>query len=221
MATIRIVVMIGAMVLACLMAAAPARAQSDPAGAAATPSAPLKLTPTGQQHRGHHARRSKIRKHHRVTRRHTSTSKQTAEQSQNKDEDKGQTEGTIITAPAGVSLTSLLPWWHADGDQARSDANRSSQVLSVADAWFAARGIEETAPVENDYALASADEINEMDVAASGIAIADASELNEIDRALTDSAPQDKSADKSWLGILLASLGGVLAVASTVRYLFV
>jgi hypothetical protein len=222
MAAIRILVTIGALVLAGLaLNATPGYAQSEPAAPAAAPGAPLKLTPKFRSHRAHHTRRSKIRKHHHVTRRRASPSKQGAEKHQTQDQKKVESEGTVITVPDGVSLTALLPWWRSTGPQPTREDTSASPTLSAADAWFAARGIEDTTPVENNYALASADDINEMDVTASGVTIADASEFNEIDQALTEPAPQDDPPAKSWLSILLASLGGALAVASTVRYFFV
>jgi hypothetical protein len=224
MAAIRILVIIGAIVLAGLaVGATPGYAQSEPARPAAAPGAPLKLTPNVKSHRAHPVRRSKARQHHRFTRRHTTPPKQSAEKRQDDDQQRVESQGTIITVPDGVSLTALLPWWRSAGPQptpARDDVS-ASLTLSAAGAWFAAHGIDDTAPVKNDYALASADDVNEMDVAASGITIADASEFNEIDQALAETAAQDNSPSKSWLSILLASLGGALAVASTVRYFFV
>ena len=131
-----------------------------------------------------------------------------------------QAERNIIQVPDGVTLTSLLPWWRASDLQAIRYRDRAdeSPVLSAADAWFAALGVEKVTPVENDYALASPDEFNEIDLAANGMTVADASEVNAIDLA-ADDGPQDQP--KSWLNILLASLGGALAVASTARFLFV
>lgn len=133
---------------------------------------------------------------------------------------RSQSEKNVILVPEGVSLTSLLPWWRPTELQAIHYRERAeeSPTLSAADAWFAELGIDKTVPVETDYAVASPDEVNELDLAAKGMPIADDDEVNAIDLA-ADAPPQEE--DKSWLSILLASLGGALAVASTARFLFV
>jgi hypothetical protein len=119
-------------------------------------------------------------------------------------------------------MTTLVPWWQIEPLQAAQarDHGDDSPVLSAADAWFDALGIDAPVAVDSDYAVVSPDEINEMDLAADGLTIVDANEVNAMDLAADDNdggAPQSKS----WLNILLASLGGALAVVSTARFLFV
>ena len=202
MATLRTLAIIGLAVFAGLtLTAVPGRSQSH-TGAGA----PLSLAPLAYSSDTLH--RTKSKKPHRTTQRRA-TPRTVA---------RSQADRNVIRVPNGVALTSLLPWWRASDLQAihYQDREAESPVLSAADAWFAALGVEKITPVENDYALASPDELNEIDLAASGMTIVDASEVNPIDLA-ADGGPQDKS----WLNILLASLGGALAVASTARFLFV
>jgi len=55
--------------------------------------------------------------------------------------------------------------------------------------------------------------------AANEVRVVDPNELNELDLAATSAAPRG-SAESSWLSYLLMTLGGALAAASTVRFLF-
>ena len=55
--------------------------------------------------------------------------------------------------------------------------------------------------------------------AANEVRVVDPNELNELDLAATSAAPWG-SAESSWLSYLLMTLGGALAAASTVRFLF-
>ena len=55
--------------------------------------------------------------------------------------------------------------------------------------------------------------------AANDVRVVDPNELNELDVAAASAAPPG-SAESSWLSYLLMTLGGALAAASTVRFLF-
>jgi hypothetical protein len=55
--------------------------------------------------------------------------------------------------------------------------------------------------------------------AANEVRVVDPNELNELDVAAASAAPPG-SAESSWLSYLLMTLGGALAAASTVRFLF-
>lgn len=83
-------------------------------------------------------------------------------------------------------------------------------------------------------AVASADEINELDIAADAVKIVAANEVNEIDLAAdvapvaaqngiatvqAVATPNQPTADMTWIGRLFAALGGILAVASAARLL--
>jgi len=61
---------------------------------------------------------------------------------------------------------------------------------------------------------------NEPPVAAANeVRVVDPNELNELDLAAANADPAG-SAGSSWLSYLLMTLGGALAAASTVRFLF-
>jgi hypothetical protein len=82
-------------------------------------------------------------------------------------------------------------------------------------------------------AVASADDFNELDVAADTVRVVAANELNEIDLAAQAAAPSaavtgaietvsslpQLPADISWAGELFAALGGMLAAAAATRLL--
>jgi hypothetical protein len=51
------------------------------------------------------------------------------------------------------------------------------------------------------------------------VRVVDPNEVNELDVAAASAAPVG-SAESSWLSYLLMTLGGALAAASTVRFLF-
>jgi hypothetical protein len=83
-------------------------------------------------------------------------------------------------------------------------------------------------------AIASADEINEIDAAADTVRIVAANEVNEIDLAAPEAPPaqitgsvetataavsQQLPPDISWAGKLFAALGGMLAAAAATRLL--
>jgi hypothetical protein len=224
MATIRNRAILGAGILAGLMliivaGGSPSRAQS---AAATTAGAPLQLTPAVRQTRTAHRRA----KHSRQAAQRPTQRSRTAKHSPEGAPAPRREEGFVIEVPSGVKLTSLLPWWRADEMQAirYRDREAESQVLSAADAWFAALGIDKIAPAGNEPALAAADDLNRIDETAvieAGLTIADADEVNAIDLAAEQTPPPAQPENKSWLNILLASLGGALAVASTARYLFV
>jgi len=78
-------------------------------------------------------------------------------------------------------------------------------------------------------AVTSADEMNELDAAADKVQVVAANELNELDMAadsnpatmaaVENAQPAAPVADNSWIGKLLAALGGMVAVASAARLL--
>jgi hypothetical protein len=87
----------------------------------------------------------------------------------------------------------------------------------------------------NGVAITSADQVNELDAAADAVQVVAANELNELDLA-ADATPVSvatadtataqnaepapaPAADNTWVGKLLAALGGMLAIASMARLL--
>lgn len=56
--------------------------------------------------------------------------------------------------------------------------------------------------------------------AANEVRVVHPNELNELDVAATATAPAGSAESSSWLSYLLMTLGGALAAASTVRFLF-
>ncbi len=139
-----------------------------------------------------------------------------------------QKDDAIMRGHDNVSLIAMLPWWRADRMQTIRYIDREveSPVLTAADVWFG-RPIAEghTAATGEPVQLVSADDLNEIDLAAETAAemgAADPDEFNEIDAALAFApAHEPQGSDKSWLQALLAVFGGAMAAVSTVRFLFV
>lgn len=125
----------------------------------------------------------------------------------------------ILTGSDTVSLVAQLPWWRVDElqfAQAKMD-QIASPVLTVADDIVPGPSYIVHTELVDGVSIAAADELNEIDLAASAVRIAAAHEVNEID--LT--APTGREpANQSWLHYIIATLGGALAAASTARFLF-
>jgi hypothetical protein len=212
MGTLRVFVMIGATLCAGLSVAAAAGTDSQSKSSA---NPPLVLTPTAKPAKAaHHA--AKARKPVRTARRHHAAPAVA-------DEDASP----VMRGADTFKLIARLPWWRsAELDTIRYRQKEvESQVISSTDAWFTAQQI----TPERDYALASAEEVTAGDSTAGNravgdrtadaVPIADPDAVNALDLAALDEQPPepDKSPDKSWLEILLATLGA----ASTARFLFV
>jgi hypothetical protein len=124
----------------------------------------------------------------------------------------------VMRGPDTIGLIARLPWWRAPDIQTIEyrDKDYVSQVLSAADAWFIATTGETDVVRSDGIVVASADELNEIDLA-DGAAFA-AHDFGQTDMA---AAFIPESNEQSWLHALLALLGGALAAVSAARFLFV
>jgi hypothetical protein len=126
-------------------------------------------------------------------------------------------EGNVMRGSDTASLVAMLPWWRTDASRAPgSDPGElESPILTACDVWlgfpFATADVQSLA-----VRLWEAQNLTDITLVTNKIRVADAGELNEIDLAAPDT-PQGSG--KSWLGGLLALLGGALAAFSAVRYL--
>ncbi len=210
MGTFRALTMIAAALsagLALAVLTARAEPQSKPAA-----NAPLLLTPAAKQAKTTQPAKTpqhvtKVKKPRRAAKRSAPSNNVAG----------GDGDRNIMRGSNTVSLIARLPWWRSEELETIRYRQKEveSQVLSATDAWFEAHG---TTVADRDYALASADDLNAADPAAEEVQIADANEINAIDLAALEEQPAQS---QSWLRIILATLGGALAAASTVRFLFV
>jgi hypothetical protein len=123
--------------------------------------------------------------------------------------------GTVIRGSDTVSLVAMLPWWRSDESRRPDPGELESPVLTACDVWLGFPFA--TADAQSlTVRLAAAQRSNVMDLVADHVHVLDPGELNEID--LT--APEEpRNTSGTWLGGLLAILGGALAVFSAARYL--
>jgi hypothetical protein len=130
----------------------------------------------------------------------------------------GDDAGYVMRGPNTISLIARLPWWRSPDMQTIQyrDKEYVSQVLSAADAWFVATTGETDVVRSDGVVVASADDLNEIDLA-DGAAFA-AHDFGQTDMA---AAFIPESNEQSWLHALLALLGGALAAVSAARFLFV
>jgi hypothetical protein len=206
MATFRTLATVGAALCAGLLLYAPAEARDEATTTqtAAANRAPLKLTPPTQEPR-------------KATRAATTKKPQRRAATVNTAAAKKEPPA-IMRGEDSVGLIAMLPWWRSDPMQAirYREKEAESQVLTSAEAWLAPGS--ETASV-NGRRLASSDEFRDDEAMALSIGVVDPHDLNELDIAATDSS--SRPANQSWLGAMLAMLGGALAAVSTARFLFV
>ena len=123
-----------------------------------------------------------------------------------------------------------------EGDASRASSRTTKPILPVQEQTSVSgpQKSEDPAPVLNEVAreqppvtapsagataqAAGGDEATPV-AAANEVRVVDPNELNELDVAAASTAPAG-SAGSSWLSYLLMTLGGALAAASTVRFLF-
>jgi hypothetical protein len=126
-------------------------------------------------------------------------------------------DGNVMRGSDTPSLVAMLPWWRADASHppGSDPGELESPILTACDVWlgfpFATTDVQSLT-----VRLWEAQNLTEITLVANKIRVADAGELNEIDLAALDAPP---STAKSWLGGLLAILGGALAAFTAVRYL--
>jgi len=126
-------------------------------------------------------------------------------------------DGNVMHGSDTPSLVAMLPWWRADASRppGSDPGELESPILTACDVWLGFPFA--TADVQSlTVRLWTAQNVSEINLVTNKIRVADAGELNEIDLAVLDAPP---STAKSWLGGLLAILGGALAAFSAVRYL--
>ncbi len=126
-------------------------------------------------------------------------------------------EVNVMRGGDTAALVAMLPWWRTDGARAPgSDPGElESPILTACDVWLGFPFA--TADVQSlTVRLWEAQNLTDITLVTNKIRVADAGELNEIDLAAPDTPP---GSGKSWLGGLLALLGGALAAFSAVRYL--
>jgi hypothetical protein len=126
-------------------------------------------------------------------------------------------DGNVMRGSDTAALVAMLPWWRADASHppGSDPGELESPILTACDVWLGFPFA--TADVQSlTVRLWEAQNLTEITLVSNKIRVADAGELNEIDLAAPDSSP---GSGKSWLGGLLALLGGALAAFSAVRYL--
>jgi hypothetical protein len=134
---------------------------------------------------------------------------------------RAKTEGEASRASSGTT-NPILPGQEqksVSGPQKSEDpapatnevAREEPPVAAPSGAAAQATGGDDAAPVAaaNEPPIAAANEVR----------VVDPNELNELDVAAASAAPAG-SAGSSWLSYLLMTLGGALAAASTLRFLF-
>jgi len=126
---------------------------------------------------------------------------------------RGGSRTTKVNPPGREQTSASGPQKSEDPAPAPNEVAREETPVSAGAAGAAAQatGAEEAPPVAaaNEPPVAAANEVR----------VVDPNELNELDLAATSAAPAG-SAESSWLSYLLMTLGGALAAASTVRFLF-
>src|SRR5262245_26508965 len=118
---------------------------------------------------------------------------------------RGGSRTTKVNPPGREQTSASGPQKSEDPAPAPNEVAREETPVSAGAAGAAAQatGAEEAPPV----------------AAANEVRVVDPNELNELDLAATSAAPAG-SAESSWLSYLLMTLGGALAAASTVRFVF-
>ncbi|MEA2907146.1 MAG: hypothetical protein QOI12_4533 [Alphaproteobacteria bacterium] len=126
--------------------------------------------------------------------------------------------GYLIQGDDTVGLVALLPWWRSDRMHAIRYVDRAaaSQVLTAADAWIGKSFIDHAV---DGVQIASADEFNELDLAADLAYDPAAAEPDDLNRAAFFSAPAPEN--PPWPHGWMVMLGGALAAAGTAKFLFV
>jgi hypothetical protein len=126
-------------------------------------------------------------------------------------------EANVMRGSDTAAMVATLPWWRTDASRASGPdpGELESPILTACDVWlgfpFATADIQSLT-----VRLWEAQNLADITLVTNKIRVADAGELNEIDLAAAETQP---GSGKSWLGGLLALLGGALAAFSAVRYL--
>ena len=161
----------------------------------------------------------------------TPSRKKTSRDARQDEKPRAKTEGeasptssrtTKAIPPAGQEQAIVSgPQKSEDPARALNEVAREETPVAAGSAGAGAQppGGDEAMPVAaaNEPPVAAA---NEPPVAAANeVRVVDPNELNELDLAAANADPAG-SAGSSWLSYLLMTLGGALAAASTVRFLF-
>jgi hypothetical protein len=125
------------------------------------------------------------------------------------------TSYTTKVNPAAAQERAIVssPRTSEDRAPARNEVAREESPVAAAAAASPAP------PANAAGAQATAADATPPVAAANEVRVVDPNELNELDVAAASAAPAG-SAESSWLSYLLMTLGGALAAASTVRFLF-
>ena len=125
------------------------------------------------------------------------------------------TSSTTKVNPAAGQERAIVssPRTSEDRAPARNEVAREESPVA------AAAAVASPVPPASAAAQAAAADATPPVAAANDVRVVDPNELNELDVAATSAAPA-ASAESSWLSYLLMTLGGALAAASTVRFLF-